>query len=176
LPDAFSSSLAFAWRASFVEPLDRQELWAFLEHVALAAAGEAESLAGHLSLLCYRDNDAADVRIRRFAPLGRARALDYLATLCRELLRAEVEPGMGLHPYLLPYEAVMTSRAGGTSVTQEIRGLCQRCRRAGTGFSSTLGPLPDVVDTYPIPSQGEAERMVEARFGLLFDLVGKLTP
>jgi hypothetical protein len=174
LADASSASFAFAWRAGTMgQPLDKLDLRAFLDYVARVAAGATDPLAGHRSLLCYRDKDEAGVRTRGFAPLSRPRALDYLATLCRELLGTKAAgTDTGLHPYLLPHEAVLASRAGGSPISQEIRGLCQRYQRGGAAFSSTLGPLPDVIDRYPIPSQREAEHMVEARFGLLFELTG----
>jgi len=176
LANASCASLAFTWRAAVGQGLDHQDLRAFLDYVALAAAGGAESLAGHRGLLCYHDKKEVDVRTRAFAALGRERALAYLATLCRELLGAEALTGRGGRPYLLPGEAVLASRAKHTPFAREIRTWQQRCRGRGAGAAAMPGPLSGAGDDYPIPSPDEAMGMVEARFGLFFELVREPTP
>lgn len=171
-PDASATSLAFTWRARATElELAREDMRAFLDYVVLTAAGDDDRRAGHRSALFHRSKGQAEVRVTRFAPLERARAQAYLAGLCRELLATAADPGAwGLHPYLLPHEAVVASHVHGTIVAHEIRNLCDAYKRKNTGFSSVLGPLPDVLERYPVPSDEEAARMIEARFGLLFEL------
>ena len=174
--NASCASLAFTWRAAVGQGLDHQDLRAFLDYVALAAAGGTESLAGHRGILCYHDKNKVDVRNRAFAALDRKRALAYLATLCRELLGEEALMGRGGGPYLLPGEAVLASRANHTPLAQEIRTWQQRYRHGGAGATSMPGPLSGGGDDYPIPSPDEAMGMVETRFGLFFELVREPTP
>jgi exodeoxyribonuclease V gamma subunit len=164
--DATGISLAFTCRGK-IDALrfGKEELRAFLDYVALTAAGEEPRRDGHRSILAFRSDDDLGVRICDFAPLARARATEYLTNLCRELLA----PKAGVHPYLLPHEAVLASHEHGTGVVDEIRALCADSER--NGMSSLRGPVPDVLARYAPPSSAEAERMAQARFGLFFDLI-----
>jgi hypothetical protein len=169
--NATATSLAFTWRGQVDEQaLGREDVRAFLDYVVLSAAGLDPGRAGHRSALFFRSSAGANVRVCAFAPLDRGRALAYLAVLCGELLALSGGTrGSGLHPYLLPHEAVLASRARGTRVRDEIENLCGDSNRAG--FSSLRGPVPEVLARYAAPSDETAERMVNARFGLFFDLV-----
>jgi exodeoxyribonuclease V gamma subunit len=166
--EAPAMSLAFTWRAE-VDPqsLGLYELRAFLDYVVLAATDTQLWCDGHCSALFFRSSKQAGVRLCDFGPLERTRAMDYLTRLCRELVE---DPACvnGLHPYLLPHEAVLTSQERGTNVTGEIDRLCEGAERSG--FSSLRGPVPDVLARYTAPPAREAERMVSARFGLFFEL------
>lgn len=171
LSEATGHSLTFTWRAEVGDGLDKDDLRAFLDYVVLAATGPEELRAGHRSHLFYRSKRRTDVRGRALKPLSRRRALDYLADLCRELLASR-----GLHPYLLPHEAVLEGHAeGGAGLGPAICRAIERLRsdhdRKDTAFSSTRGPVPDVIAHYASPSPAEVERMVQARFGLFFELL-----
>jgi len=159
------------------EKHSREELRAFLDYVAVTAAGEAEERRGLRSALFFPDGKGAgDLRVLGFAPLAKARALAYLEDLCRELLTgardAEGAP-TGVHPYLLPYEAVLASRHKGSPLLPEILALCAGDPEHRSTFSSVQGPVRSAPERYAPPAEAEARRMVEARFGLFFDLAGK---
>jgi exodeoxyribonuclease V gamma subunit len=161
-------SLGFTWRADVdQQSLGRDELRAFLDYVVLAATGTQLWCDGHRSALFFRSSEQAGVRICDFGPLERARAMDYLTRLCRELVEDPASVN-GLHPYLLPHEAVLESHERGTEIPTEVERLCESADRAG--FSSMRGPVPDVLARYAAPSVTEARRMASARFGLFFDL------
>ena len=170
-PNGTATSLAFTWRGEIAEQsLGREELRAFLDYVVLTATGGELWRDGHRSALFFRSSKKASVRLSDFGPLERTRAVDYLATVCRELLAfSSAGYRTGLHPYLLPHEAVLASRERGTTVAEEIENLCADADRSG--FSSLRGPVPDVLARYAPPSAKEAERMVKARFGLFFQLL-----
>lgn len=166
--EASAMSLAFTWRADVDQhALGRDELRAFLDYVVLAATGTQLCYDGHRSALCFRSSKQAGVRVCDFEPLERARAMDYLTRLCRELVE-DAACVNGLHPYLLPHEAVLTSRERGTNVVEEIERLCEGSDRSS--FSSLRGPVPDVLAHYAAPPPAEARRMVSTRFGLFFEL------
>jgi hypothetical protein len=169
------TSLAFTWRDKVAgQPLGREDLRAFLDYVVLTATEPESGRAGHRSTLFYRAKGDTSARMVGLAPLARERAVDYLTCLCRELLAPE-RPAGGLHPYLLPHEAVLASHNHGTSVRQEIQTLTSASDRDKAGFSSLYGPVPDVLARYVAPSEEEAQRMVQARFGLLFELAKEPT-
>jgi exodeoxyribonuclease V gamma subunit len=166
--EAGAMSLAFTWRADVDEQaLGREELRAFLDYVVLTATGAQLWRDSHRSALFFRSGKQTGVRICDFAPLERARAMDYLTGLCRELVD-DSRYANGLHPYLLPHEAVFKSQKRGTDVVKEIERLCENADRSG--FSSLRGPVPDVLARYAAPSTTEAARMVNSRFGLFFAL------
>ncbi len=165
-----ATSLAFSWRADVEErSLGKEELRAFLDYVLVSATSTELWCDGHRSALFFRSSKRIGVRICAFGRLERARALGYLTALCRELV-AHPTYTNGLHPYLLPHEAVLASHERGTSIVSEI----ERCRDNAerTGFSSLRGPVPDVLARYAAPRADEAARMVSTRFRLFFDLAG----
>jgi hypothetical protein len=65
----------------------------------------------------------------------------------------------------------LASRRKQTSVLEEIHILCAKDESRGPGFSSLQGPVPRVMERYAPPAFKEAERMVEERFGLFFELL-----
>jgi hypothetical protein len=172
------TSLAFAWRGKVGDqPLGKEDLRAFLDYVVLTATEPASRRAGHRSALFFRSKTDAGAHVVDFAPLDFERATDYLAGLCGELLAFSPDsPGSGLHPYLLPHEAVLASHQRKTSLQQEIDSLRSNNERQDTGFSSLWGPVPDVLAHYRAPLEKEAQRMVDARFGLFFELATEPQP
>ena len=148
----------------------REELRAFLDYVVLVASGCAVDGAARRSALFFIADGASGLRLLRFGRLERQRAMAYLAGLCSDLLRGTGAPGAGLalHPYLLPHEAVFASQSGGR-IADAIRDLYDdestRSKRA-----TALGPMSSVIERYAPPSEEEARRMVEDRFGLFFQL------
>jgi exodeoxyribonuclease V gamma subunit len=151
----------------------RHLLRAFLDHVVLAAAG-VDASAGGRSAIFHLAAGAAALTMHRLAPVGREQATRYLANLCAELLVGERDADgvpTGMHPYLLPHEAVLEAGGDADRVLDEID---RRCEEAGEGrgkFSTLYGPLPSVLDRYEPPSAPDVERMVHERFGLYFELV-----
>jgi exodeoxyribonuclease V gamma subunit len=161
-------AFSFTCRAS-VEPrqLGVEDLRVFVEYAALAAASGPAPLSGVRSALFFATTRATGRRVRRFAALAPARAQDYLRRLCTDLLVGPCDASGAAsfaHPYLLPWEAVLASRERGTPLAGEL------ARMVDGAFTSRRGPLRDALDRYAPPPPAEAERMVEARFGLLFEL------
>ena len=156
------------WNAGAV----REDLRAFLDYVVLTAAGAARP--GHRSAIFHTKDGQGEVRVLGFRPLECARARDYLLRLCADLVTGALDEdgaATGVHPYLLPHEAVLASRHKQTPLFDEIDKLCVEDENRGTSFSSLRGPVPRVVERYAPPSAEEARRMVEERFGLFFELV-----
>ncbi len=153
---------------------DKESLAAFLDHVALAAAGLSQGGAGHRGLLLLTDGDRGEIEERRFAALDPARARDYLARLVRDMLTGTLGPDgapSGLHAYVLPCEAVFRARHLGTMAGTEAARLCQQVREGGRiRFGSLYGPVRDAVQRWNPPSIEAAKRMVADRFGLYFEL------
>ena len=151
---------------------DRESLAAFLDHVALAAAGRGQ--AGHRGLLLLTDGDKQDIDEQRFAPLDPARARDYLARLVRDMLTGTLGPlgePTGLHAYVLPCEAVFRARRKGILAWDEATSLCQQYREGRSYRFSTLnGPIRDAVARWNPPPAEMAAGMAAARFGLFFEL------
>jgi len=175
-----TGSLVFSCRSPRDDmKVDRELLRAFLDHVALAAAG-AGSHTAHTALLAVadeRDMAASALERRAFAALGRARALDYLAALAAELLSGDVDAASGVstgvHAYLLPCEAIFRARRTDRPLTDVIQELREDYLESpfGPTFSSCYGPVPHAVERHDPPAAGDAARMAEARFGLMFDLL-----
>ena len=172
------TTLAFTWRDKIAgQPLGKEDLRAFLDYVVLTATEPESSRPGHRSALFYRSKGDASVHLVEFAPLARERAIEYLTRLCDELVAYSPQsPSAGLHPYLLPHEAVLVSHARGTNVRQEIQNLSSGSERDHARFSSLWGPVPDVLARYGAPSEEEARRMVDVRFGLFFELAKASQP
>jgi hypothetical protein len=152
----------------------REDLWAFLDYVVLTAIGAEPARPGHRSAIFRARDGRGEARMVGFRPLERARALDYLARLCAELVTGALDDdglATGVHPYLLPHEAVLASRRNQTPVADEIAELCAQAEADRPSFSSLQGPVRGALDRYAPPTAREAEIMVEARFGLFFDLM-----
>jgi exodeoxyribonuclease V gamma subunit len=168
-PGGDGTSLAFAWRGKVDgHPIGKEVLRAFVDYAALVASGSDEGALGHRSVLCYRSNEEVEARVVAFDRLGRQPAIDYLTGLCRELLSGT---SAGLHAYLLPFEAVLARRERGTSLQEEIEALRHQAERDEKRSVSRFELVPDALTSYDPPSDEEADRMVEARFGLFFKLV-----
>jgi hypothetical protein len=112
-------------------------------------------------------------------PRKRVTCAPYLEELCADLLmgaRNQDGAPTGVHPYLLPHEAVLSSHRNGSPVLDEIARLCENAQEPGGGFSSMRGPVRLAIDRYAAPTEEEAKRMVERRFGLLFALTSEERP
>jgi exodeoxyribonuclease V gamma subunit len=162
-------ALSFTCRSS-LEPrqLGVEDLRVFLEYAALTVTSSAAS-PGASSVLFFAKSGQAGQHVRRFAALSAARAREYLQQLCVELLVGARDASGGAsfaHPYLLPCEAVLASHRSGRPVAEEI----ERRREGSRRLSSQYGPLADAGERYAPPPPAEAERMIDARFGLLFEL------
>jgi exodeoxyribonuclease V gamma subunit len=177
-PDVPRASVIFTCRAKDAggeeTRLDRESLAAFLDHLALAAASLSPPQAGHRGLILLTHSAQRDIEEHRFAALDMARARDYLARLARDMLTGALgssgEP-TGLHPYVLPCEAVFSARRKGLLARDEAERLCQQYREGGTARFSTLqGPIRDAAARWDPPSAEIAERMAASRFGLFFEL------
>jgi exodeoxyribonuclease V gamma subunit len=153
---------------------DKESLAAFLDHVALAAAGLSQSQPGHRGLLLLTHVDRQDIEERRFAPLNMSRARDYLMRLVRDMLTGTLGPSgepTGLHPYVLPCEAVFRAWRRGLLAGDEAGRLCQQYREGGSlRFSTLRGPIRDAATRWNPPPAEMAARMAAARFGLFFEL------
>jgi exodeoxyribonuclease V gamma subunit len=145
---------------------------AFLDHVALAAAGLADA-AGHRGFLLLSHVD--EIVDRRFARLDAARARAYLGRLVGDLMAGTLDSfgkPTGLHAYVLPCEAVFAGRRDGIPITQAAEQVRDKRGETGRGnFSTLYGPIPDAAWRWDPPPTEEAARMAEARFGLFFQLL-----
>jgi hypothetical protein len=151
----------------------REDLWAFLDYAVLAAAGGEAACPGHRSALFYSHDGLGKVRTLGFGPLARESARGYLVRLCADLLTGALDvdgAATGVHPYLLPHEAVLASQRKKTPLLDEIDELCSEAEGKGRSMSSLQGPVPRVFDRYAPPTAQEAESMVRSRFGLFFEL------
>ena len=166
---AGETALAFTTRKRVTpERLGKEDLWAFLDHVALAAAGGELERPGFRSVLFHAALDRPGQRAWRFGRLTAEVGRAYLRGLCGALLAGGPE-GAAVHPYLLPHEAVLESWRKGSPVVEEIEALCAG-EEQGDEFSSTRGPVPAATERYTAPPAAEAERMIAERFGLFFSL------
>jgi hypothetical protein len=125
-------------------------------------------------LILLTHADEQDIEEYRFAPLDMARARDYLARLVRDMLTGAPGPSgepTGLHPYVLPCEAVFRARRRGVRARDEAESLSQRYREGARIHLSTLyGPIRDAVERWSPPPAEIAARMAASRFGLFFEL------
>jgi hypothetical protein len=171
LESACDVTLAFTYRAGISgKELIREELAAFLDYVVLTAAGAEPARPGHRSAVFFSKDGHGKLRTLGFRPLERERARDYLARLCADLLTGALDAqgaATGVHPYLLPHEAVFESRRKQVPIADAIDELCES---DDASFSSLRGPVPRVLERYAPPAANDAERMVQARFGLFFEL------
>jgi exodeoxyribonuclease V gamma subunit len=167
-------TLGFTCRAAISgKEMVREELGAFLDYVVLTAAGAEPARPGHRSALFFIKDGQGRLSTLGFRPLERARAQDYLARLCADLVTGALDANglaTGVHPYLLPHEAVFASHHKQTSLVDEIANLCEGVEGDKPVFSSLRGPVPRVLERYAPPPADQAARMVQARFGLFFEL------
>lgn len=168
-----ASTLSFSTRKppDGRDVMAKEDVHAFLDYVALVASDDDRP--AHQSALFRVNQGAGELRLRGFRALDKRRALDYLARLCADLLAGVPGPDgawTSVHPYLLPHEAVLASRAKGTSVLDEIENLCQAAADHRAGLSSLHGPVSAVLDRYAPPDTASAHRMIADRFGLFFEL------
>ncbi|HEY0712098.1 MAG TPA: hypothetical protein VGF45_05455, partial [Polyangia bacterium] len=151
----------------------RDRLRLFIDHVALAAAGVPSR--GSAAHVVWAYGDRHTTVSARFAPLSQDVARTYLAALVGDLVAGATTLSgwaSGLHPYLLPSEAVFAARTAGTSVVDEVEKLRDYYfEMPWKTFSSVQGPVPQAADRHDPPPLEEAERMMETRFGLYFDLL-----
>ena len=175
---AASGSLVFSYRRLDDARAERELLRAFLDHVALAAAGLFEG--AHEALLAVADvsgrGPASQPLDRRlFGPLDGARARAYLQGLVADLLAGAPDPttraATGVHPYLLPYEAVFEAQRGKKSLIEAIEDRRELFVERSRPFSSVYGPVPQAVERHLPPTAGDADRMAQTRFALLFELL-----
>ena len=171
---AGSATLNFTCRTGISDANTcREDLWAFLDYVVLAAAGGEAVCPGHRGALFYNHDGQGKVHTLGFGPLARDRARGYLARLCADLLTGALDvdgAATGVHPYLLPHEAVLASQRKKTPLLDEIDELCSEAEGKGRSMSSLQGPVPRVFDRYAPPTAPEAESMARSRFGLFFEL------
>jgi len=137
-------------------------LRAFVDHAVLAASGLRVDRA-HTSLLVVATTDRPVVEAHVLAPLTQDEARCWLRDRVRELLGRP-------HAYFLPCEAVFVHALGppDAPVVPVIEAARDRLR-GGDGpleLRSAYGPVPRPQD-YPIPEEGAARAMIDARFGVL---------
>jgi exodeoxyribonuclease V gamma subunit len=152
----------------------RDRLRAFVEHLALSAAGVAAGPHGALVVRANGgDHEASPARFRAL-PAEAARA--HLGALVTDLVTGARDAGgvpTGVHPYLLPCEAVFSARERNKDLVEEIERLRDNYLEKPTllRFSSVDGPVPEAVERHDPPPGPEARRMADRRFGLYFDLL-----
>lgn len=171
--------LTFTCRSGITKAgICREDLGAFLDYVAMTAAGLAPAPRGLRSAVFFVKEGRACVRVLEFAPLECGQARAYLTTLCNDLLSGSLDEGnaTGVHPYLLPHEAVLASRERGTTVSDEIAELSTKVECDRGRFSSLLGPVPAVLARYAALPEDRAQVLVNRRFGLLFELARNSYP
>jgi hypothetical protein len=175
LGHAGDATLAFTCRAGIlVKDRIREELGAFLDYVVLSAAGAESARPGHRSAVFFTRDGQGKVRSLGFRPLEREHAQDYLARLCADLMTGALDAkgvATGVHPYLLPHEAVLASQHRQTPLVDAIEDLCAKAEDDQSSVSSLRGPVPRVLERYAPPAADQAERMAVERFGLFFELM-----
>ncbi len=152
----------------------RDRLRAFVEHLALCAAGV--SVGAHGALVVRSQGADHESFPARFRPLAPAAARSYLGDLVTDLLTGARDAegnATGVHPYLLPCEAVFVARERSKDLVEEIERLRDNyLEKPGLlGFSSVYGPVPEAVERHDPPPAAQAQRFAAARLGLYFDLL-----
>jgi hypothetical protein len=152
----------------------RDRLRAFVDHLALAAAGEPE--APHGSLVVWAVPGESTLIPARFRPLPAAEARRYLGAMVADMVtgaRDSAGQPTGVHPYLLPCEGVFNARTrrGAGTLVEEIEKLRDAYLELPfKTFSSVTGPVPEAVERHDPPDAADAGRMAASRFDLYFDL------
>ncbi len=139
----------------------RDRLSAFVDQLALAATDPAGAPRRRGVVLRPGQRKPETFWLRAVA---RDDALDYLRRLATELLGA-------VHPYFFPCEAVLGWRKK-KEPRPELTTYIHTLRDSDwkTYFTSDWGPVPHA-SAYPLPSEDEANQLVEARFALYFATV-----
>jgi exodeoxyribonuclease V gamma subunit len=174
-PAGIHGSLVFAARRdNGPARIFRDRLRAFIDHVALSAAGRGDGSPWGTHVI-WSYGDRHNTTSARFAPLPAADAHAYLARLIGDLVAGASTAGgwaSGLHPYLLPCEAVFTAHSNGTPIVDEVEKLRDYyLEMAWKTFSTVNGPVPQAVERHDPPSAEDAERMAQDRFGLYWQLL-----
>jgi hypothetical protein len=142
----------------------RDVLGPWIDHLVLSATGRAGADA-RLLLILRPDPDENEAI--PLAPVAPERAASELLLLARQMLSR-------VHDYFLPCEAVLGWRK--KVPPPDLGDYIHVLRLDGwTKFSSEWGPIPNARD-YPLAPEGEARRMVDQRFGLLFASCEELNP
>jgi hypothetical protein len=154
-------SLVLEWRNPKTdgwEPVRqlKKALRGFLDAVALAASGLAAD-SEHAAWLCIGNGEEQVCGVHRFAPISQEEALAFLRALVADLLSR-------VHAYLLPCEATFLKQL--EEPRPDIAACIRKVLRHET-FSSSYGPIRHP-DRYPVPSDSEAEAIIERRWGLFF--------
>jgi exodeoxyribonuclease V gamma subunit len=157
----------------------RDRLRAFVEHLALAAAGR--SAGPHGVLVVRSQGGDHEAYPARFRPIPAEAARGYLGDLVTDLLTGARDAAgvpTGVHPYLLPCEAVFSARERNKDLVEEIERLRDNyLEKPGLlGFSSVYGPVPEAVERHEPPSAEQARRLAAARLDLFFDLLEETGP
>jgi hypothetical protein len=171
-PDAPASLTFTSRRDNAPVRLFRDRLRVFIDHVVRAAAGLE---APHTAHVIWAHGERHTTSTVNFLPLPPEHARAYLGGLIGELLAGATTVAgwaSGLHPYLLPCEAIFEAHNKRTSIVDEVEKLRDHYfERSWLTFSSVNGPVPQAVERHEPPSEQEARRMAESRFGLYFDLL-----
>jgi exodeoxyribonuclease V gamma subunit len=144
----------------------RDRLSAFIDQLALAASDPAGAPRRRGVVLRPGRGKPETFGMRA---LAHAEARTYLARLATELLGA-------VHPYFFPCEAVLGWRKK-KEPRPELTAYIHTLRDSDwrTYFTSDWGPVPRA-SSYPLPTEDEAMRLLEARFGLYFDAIEEDAP
>lgn len=161
------------------EARQKEGLRAFVDHVALAAAGAPARR--HAALLCWADASSHASGRSGLGVLDRDRARTWLESVVADMLAGVPDAAgrpTGLHPYLLPCEAVFEARKLGSRTQTTISDAVEKIRdnyfeKPFLKFSSLYGPVPQAVERHDPPAAREAEAMAHARFDLFFALAAE---
>jgi len=165
-----AGELGLYQRASNVRWLEtaRQQhdsLGAFLDHVALSAAGERRDGFEALNLYDYGERDERAARL--FAPIPQEQARAYLASLVTDLLqlRELLFPAEAVFNWLNDQELAPQRNADPKTFAAAVEEV-----QARGLFASQYGPVRNAAD-YPAPDDTAARALVDRRFRLYLDTV-----
>jgi exodeoxyribonuclease V gamma subunit len=151
---------------------DKDRLRAFVDHLALAAAGL--STGEHQAIVVWSRGGEHQLHRDGFRPVTAERARAYLSALVTDMLTGARDAGgrpTGVHDYLLPCEAVFDAHRRKRDLVEEVERLRDTYfEKPFLVFSSVVGPVPEAVERHQPPPASEAAQMVRARFGLFFEL------
>ena len=161
---AATGSLVLATSASDKDKDNKDSLRVFLDHIALAASASPDQppapFVGAICRPTKTTSTPAPLSVA-FAPLDAQHARDYLASLARQLL-------LHVHAYLFPCEAVFHAHGGKLTLVESINQI-RIDKYYRDRSSSQWGPVPDPFE-YPVPTDEDAHRMRDERFGLFLSL------
>jgi exodeoxyribonuclease V gamma subunit len=142
----------------------RDILAPWIDHLVLSATGRA---AGDPRFVVVLRPDVDATECIALLPVSRERSAALLTSLARQMLER-------VHAYFLPCEGVLGWRK--KSPAPDLTDYIQALRIDNwTRFTSDWGPIPNAKD-YPLAPEDEARRMVDERFGLLFESCEDLNP